>query len=53
LTKSSIEAEIRRIFRQLTYDLAGGNAKKVTALKAELKALRDYVRENKDKVKNE
>lgn len=53
LKKSSIEAEIQRIFRELMYDLAGGNARKAESLKAELKALRDYVRENKDKIKNE
>lgn len=35
------------------YDLAGGNAREVASLEAELKALRDYVRENKDKIKDE
>jgi hypothetical protein len=53
LTKSSIEAEIQRIHRELMYDVAGGTGKKVPELQAELKALRDYVRENKDKIVNE
>lgn len=34
-------------------DLAVGGAEKIPALEAELKALRDYVRQNKDKIRDE
>jgi hypothetical protein len=34
-------------------DLVVGGAKKIPALEAELKSLRDYVRENKDKIAEE
>jgi hypothetical protein len=53
LTKSSIEAEIQRIQREVMRDLVVGGAKKIPALEAELKSLRDYVRENKDKIAEE
>jgi len=53
LTKSSIEAEIRRIHREAMYDLAAGGAKKVDALTEELKNLLDYVERNDSKIQKE
>ena len=50
LTRSAIEAEMKRINRELMRDLLAGGGKKVTEIEAEAKALADYVEKNKDKI---
>jgi hypothetical protein len=49
LTRSSIEAEINRIHREVVSSLVK-NPKRVKALKAELKELLEYVERNEDKI---
>lgn len=52
LTKSSIEAEMRRLNREFMFD-AAGKGQRTDQLLAEMKALVEYVKKNKDRISEE